>query len=1496
MDTARKLRLLRLLEQQGSQYLGRWEELKYLIAPYVARTAEEQRQFYELFEAFQQDCEAEAALWNTEPPIPPPPPPRDYRRWLWLLPIVLMGLLIWWTSRSQSKLAQPTAVRINQEMVLFAREGQLITLRNETLVDNPADSSGFAWEVRDVESGRVDTMSNSFHLQWLARDYGAKKRIILRRYEAIDSSRFTPLADTFSLLIHCANPPVADSVQREPDGQVLVHDETYTFSHPEQEGLAAEWIFANKDTLLGFNTTYAFDAASLDASYTLRLYRKGGYADCYTIVSATLPLRSDEPYIATMPLRPDQPSWLITPNYWLFVPSMLFFLIGLFLLYRWWESRKKELVEKTKADLEAEYPIHDRAPYFIPYLPQEDKIQVPRAFYRIADVLRRREEGQRRVFDAARTISATAESGGFPSWQDRPLTRPAEYLFLLPRRDEQQQQDRLFLRLATFMEQGDAPLTVFYHRGDFQYFWNEQFPDGMPPDHLYRLFPGYRLVLLGDGHGLINPYASERPALLEQPLRALLRWPRRLLITPEPVADWSYQEALLHPHFYLFPADTRGILAGVEALDRDDEYASGTFSYWQNRLLRHHAESGCRYLDWDKVDSHRQYLADDPALFRWLCGLAVNVQPDWALTIAIGRAMGVDVTHDRLLRLSRIPWLASNSPNNQLRLDLLRCLSKEDETLARRAVEEELEAVREQIAGSFAEAEWTSSLAVQRFALQPRDPNHKLAIRDLKELGLLSIEQQEELEFIVKERADRQGLPSDAAHSLDNWLEAAEPQPFWTTKLIGGLAFLLLSVIPLIPYYTLMRPSQQAAPEPAFWQKAAPIDDLALELHNEAVAIGQRMATQPIYTKWAYQIDSVQMADSLLQRAIALRAPNAYPLADSNRFALAYNQSIRHFNFYLADSADYNGWLAARMSINQVADLLTDSLDARYWDYLHALGLLQFYQAGDSLQARNNATATYQSILRLSDTTYFENLQDKMPVNLETLLGIKLPRIHLRALFLDADTKLPVSTVTIILPNDDLAVSEGARLRLNFDSEPPSQSGVLSLPVRASGYRQEVFNFQLRRQPRQEDTLYLNPIPTASEWGGQVVDAQIGAPIAGAIVQAGDANRIRNEQLPLVTGPMADTTNSQGGFTLREIPPEVAQLQMLVRATGYQDTILYRNLTSSANIIRLLRDTTATPALDTDGDGLPDTQDDCPTLAGTSANRGCPDTDGDGIVDKDDQCPEVAGVAEEQGCPPAIQETKVPLPDMVRVAGGQFTIGCKDAERDGECYGSEKPPQSVVLSSFDIGKYEVTVGEYLAFADETGGNYPEWLEKGNEYHVETGSDNYYKNLGYNREALNLPIVGVSWNNAKAYCQWLSQKTGQNFRLPTEAEWEYAARGGPQGILDQFLYSGSNEINEVAWYDSNSDGQTHPVGQKKPNQLGLYDMSGNVWEWVEDDWHDNYEGAPNNGQAWINNPRGVFRVIRGGGWLNSPWGCRAADRLNGRPTLRNYYVGFRLARS
>lgn len=258
------------------------------------------------------------------------------------------------------------------------------------------------------------------------------------------------------------------------------------------------------------------------------------------------------------------------------------------------------------------------------------------------------------------------------------------------------------------------------------------------------------------------------------------------------------------------------------------------------------------------------------------------------------------------------------------------------------------------------------------------------------------------------------------------------------------------------------------------------------------------------------------------------------------------------------------------------------------------------------------------------------------------------------------------------------------------------------------------------------------------------------------------------------------------------------------------------------------------------------------------------------------------------------------LPESVLVKGGTFTMGCT-AEQGSDCNDWEKPAHKVTLPDFYIGRTAVTVAQFAAFvedsgyrteAEQGGGSY---IWSGSEWKMTKGVDWRCDEKGKPRsqEGHDHPVIHVSWNDALAYCEWLSSKHGGRFRLPSEAEWEYAARGG---LLSKgYKYAGSNGLEEVAWYSENSGSKTHPVAQKSPNELGLYDMSGNVWEWCADDWHDNYKKAPADGSAWVDGPqRGSRRVRRGGSWLNGAGYCRVSNRSANLPDSRDGGNGFRVA--
>ena len=294
------------------------------------------------------------------------------------------------------------------------------------------------------------------------------------------------------------------------------------------------------------------------------------------------------------------------------------------------------------------------------------------------------------------------------------------------------------------------------------------------------------------------------------------------------------------------------------------------------------------------------------------------------------------------------------------------------------------------------------------------------------------------------------------------------------------------------------------------------------------------------------------------------------------------------------------------------------------------------------------------------------------------------------------------------------------------------------------------------------------------------------------------------------------------------------------------------------------------------------------------------DKDHDGVPNTNNNCPNEKGTIENNGCLTQLPLTTSHIPPTIFVPAGTFTMGCLSEERDGNCSDDEKPARSdVKVDAFYIGKYEVTNEEFAAFLNAKGNQEEEgseWVDLEGEFgdvkcRIQKDGDRFVVEEGFEKH----PMIYVSWYGARAYCQWLSQQTGQNYRLPSEAEWEYAARGAEQGAKDKFLYSGSNTIDEVAWYDGNSGNQTHEVGKQQPNQLGLYDMSGNVREWCADPWHDNYANAPQDAKVWDEGGNNLYRVLRGGSWNYDPWNCRVASRFNSNPDFRFINNGFRVAR-
>jgi formylglycine-generating enzyme required for sulfatase activity len=196
----------------------------------------------------------------------------------------------------------------------------------------------------------------------------------------------------------------------------------------------------------------------------------------------------------------------------------------------------------------------------------------------------------------------------------------------------------------------------------------------------------------------------------------------------------------------------------------------------------------------------------------------------------------------------------------------------------------------------------------------------------------------------------------------------------------------------------------------------------------------------------------------------------------------------------------------------------------------------------------------------------------------------------------------------------------------------------------------------------------------------------------------------------------------------------------------------------------------------------------------------------------------------------------------------------------------QKPVHTVSIKSFAIGRSAVTQGEWLS--------------------VMSGNPSNFKQCG-----ASCPVENVSWNDAQEFVVKLNAKTGKSYRLPSESEWEYACRSG-----GTHQFCGNDNVDAVGWHGSNSGGSTHAIAGKQANAFGLYDMSGNVWQWVDDQYHANYNGAPRDGTAWVSGGEQKYKVLRGGSWYSDPTRLHSAFRNRNPADFTDYIIGFRLARN
>lgn len=1244
--------------------------------------------------------------------------------------------------------------------------------------------------------------------------------------------------------------------------------------------------------------------------------------------------------------------WLAPYKHWLslFIPALLCCLV----LGWWlWQRQRQQFVARQRRN--------QAPPYRLPIkIHHRQAVRLDERFFLLLDRLRSREAGERQRINIPATITATAQRGGFPSLRFRAFTRPTEYLILIDQQTKQGHQSQLFEYIFQHFVRQEVQAERFFFDGRPNRCWNDSHPNGLSLAQLRQRYGQARLLVLADGYSFLNPASGQ----LEPWVQDLLNWQQRALLTPAPTGDWNYREATLREAFLVLPNSVGGMM---ELVQHFEERATPSLREWKYELA---PEDKLLRIDEDQLVADLE--AQLPShLLPWVAACSLYTELHWDLTLAIGRALRSEeepeIPFADLRLLARLPWFKRGYMPQEVRQVLLDSgwLSTEEEQRARRAIVAILLANLPANTNSYAYDEHQLHLALNQLLVEQLPEDRRQALERYRQLHRKGVREDVVSEVALDRQYNRQldfPLPEQLTELLFSGgrflLGLRSIVPVLLAILLGGLGGLLVQQLPTPctgqivqlpadPTRYCLNDEQDSLRYRAHLATAAVMNGQLMELFThvgEATtftdtafaetsgdSLLRRLFIAPVFAElWNegsryYQMGNHTTALDFYRtyHSLARNRENEIPTTPEILLARERFEWLGLCSVFIGDDEgllDIRNGIAAlstptRLPHPNLADYLqygfidsasygrirVRTIEARYgflraedgtptwtgseapYNYANnyqersATGdtLAMIYQNGEQclmdLRESRDTRRCFTELIRFQDRNTglygYENENDFaiIPAQFEEagefgaddLAWVKYPGQGYGYLRTDGSN--------LLLQNDLQAARDFYRGRAAVQYRDRwgflATNGQMVIAPRYDSVTD--FGADGEAQVRLDGRTFTidrdgrcvgGDCPMVS-YRGRIMGSLSNAPLAEVDVQVAG----------LDTGPLS--TDAEGYYTF-QLPEgtAVANLQAQV-LSGDSPIGTFRLLVEDPNSVPVRLQTYIVQqeimsAPDKDQDGVPDAEDRCPDLAGLTALRGCPD-------------------------------------NFIRIPGGRFEMG----DVLGDNGQSDEQLHPVTVSTFYLSPTEVTFAEYDAFCTATGSTPP-----------------YDRNWGRARR----PVINVSWCDAVAYANWLSEQNGlekvytgdcnniranwnaNGYRLPTEAEWEYAARQGGQNVR---FGNGKDiadpaEINFDASEDYKKDysvagtyrRQTVPVGSlNSPNALDLHDMSGNVWEWCWD-WYDSdyYTKSPEQ------NPKGpvsgASRVLRGGGWINGPRYCRAAGRINNGPSNRGSSIGFRLARS
>ena len=1009
-----RLLLWRTLQQFGTDYLERPHDLKFRLAPLIATNAAEQENFYQIFDKYLADLRSGV----TEPIEPPSPPPLQWwervPRGLWVILLVL-GLLVGGyliTESTQQRLEDiPKAVRFDGPRDL--RIGDTAEFYNRSLGFDSTEVQYF-WLLLDGATGAVeDTLTGPDTLVLSFTDDNGQPEKLLELLALTKTDTLT--SGQRRLNLGCADLPQYSKITA-PTRVGLEEQVTFSLPEPFSPDLTYTWNFGDGNQNTGYAVTHAF---AKKGAYTiiLKVDRPGVPGRCTQVIEHQFSVGDQvAAYLPYLTLVSDEMPSVLYAGWAIWLLLLLLVLVASICWYRWLQQPPPSAPQPDPEALKTRFTAADRGPYEIPFAPHDEYLVPDSCLFNLATALRRRQEGLRSELDVPTTIQQTIEGGGFPSIALKRTTLPPNYLFLIDEQAAHSHQAQLYRYLMSFLQAQDVHLAVYWYKKKPLRFWNAQYPNGLSLDQVHRLYPQYRLLVLGNGHAMLDPYAQDTARLQDRYAAVFRRWSNRILLTPLAARDWTFAEATIYSLFSIFPSDEEGLQAAMAFLETDqqeeDERARAPYLVWEQAFVAKDQFPSTLGQLWRKPDTYRRYFVGRDALYRWFCALTVHPTPTWPVTLAIGRVIGAPVTFDNLLILSRIPWL-QGQPLSPRVMDALRAdLDPQTERQARAALAEALEEAAPAAQNSHANRKLQTELAIQEFLLSPEDKNHRDTIQYLLQVNGLPPRQQRELTQSLNH------LTGQPVGNVQDFLAKAEEgdqprqrlrltPPFFWAWLFSTLAGLLgLGIATLsgterlyelvlgesdiqpeqtLDYFTGLPAAFQelldrdrayqpsglskplGSPFPNWLFREAVVTDSAV-LANNAAAEGWLTDLQE---GRGHQTQARIAAEDQLRLASALRQ-NDYPVAAINRSAMAYHEGHQFYSRYLETFEEEIALREAEQIFKSLVNKPQVGDVAR-----HGLGLVLYYQG--ALEA---ARVQYEALQR---SGFFKDYP--LTPNLQTLLS-----------------------------------------------------------------------------------------------------------------------------------------------------------------------------------------------------------------------------------------------------------------------------------------------------------------------------------------------------------------------------------------------------------------------------------------------------------------------------------------------------------------------------